>query len=99
MATADMSPGAPHDEFLSYHSIDEEGRIALQIWFDVEDIEAALAELDALHTRSMRHVHEPHWKTPHPGSTHASYALFAAARLAESERLSPTTPAMTADGW
>ena len=31
--------------------LDEEGRIALQVWFDVEDIDAAIAELDAAHAR------------------------------------------------
>jgi hypothetical protein len=28
--------------------LDEEGRIALQVCFDIEDIDAAVAELDAL---------------------------------------------------
>ncbi len=51
VGTADVSPGAPHDEFLSVGGIDEQGRIALQIWFDVEDMDAAIAELDALHAR------------------------------------------------
>ena len=46
-ARADVSPGAPQDEFLQLYGIDEEGRIALQVWFDLEDIDAALAELDA----------------------------------------------------
>ena len=45
--TADASPGAPYDEFLHLFGLDENGRIALQVSFDVEDIDAALAELDA----------------------------------------------------
>ena len=49
--TGDASPGAPIDEFLQVYGIDEEGRVALQIWFDVEDMDAAIAELDALQTR------------------------------------------------
>ena len=49
--TGDASPGAPIDEFLQVYGIDEEGRVALQIWFDVEDMDAALAELDAVHAR------------------------------------------------
>ncbi len=36
---------------LQVAGIDEEGRLALQIWFDPEDIDAAIAELDALHAR------------------------------------------------
>jgi class 3 adenylate cyclase len=49
--TGDASPGAPIDEFLQVYGIDEEGRVASQIWFDVEDMDAATAELDAVHTR------------------------------------------------
>ena len=52
LGTADESPGAPYDEFLQLYGIDEEGRIALQMWFDIEDMDAALAELDAAHARS-----------------------------------------------
>lgn len=48
---ADLSPGAPRDELLQLYGIDEEGRIALQVWFDLEDMDAAVAELDALHAR------------------------------------------------
>ncbi|ORW93864.1 hypothetical protein AWB92_11995 [Mycobacterium sp. IEC1808] len=51
VGSADVSPGAPYDEFLSLYGIDEEGRFDLQVWFDVEDIEAAIAELDAVHAR------------------------------------------------
>jgi class 3 adenylate cyclase len=51
IATADMSPGAPRDEFLQLYGIDKKGRIALQVFFDVEDIDAALAELDAVYAR------------------------------------------------
>ena len=51
VGTADVSPGAPQDELLQLYGIDEEGRIALQVFFDVEDIDAAIAELDAAHAR------------------------------------------------
>ncbi|MEB3979898.1 BTAD domain-containing putative transcriptional regulator [Mycobacterium sp. 663a-19] len=47
----DVSPGAPRDEFLSLNGIDESGRIAQQVWFDVEDMDAAIAELDAAYAR------------------------------------------------
>ena len=33
------------------YGVDEEGRIALQVWFDLEDMDAAIAELDAVHAR------------------------------------------------
>ena len=47
VGTADPSPGAPHDEMLQLIGLDEEGRIALEVSFDVEDVDAAIAELDA----------------------------------------------------
>ena len=41
--------------------LDDEGRIALQIWFDIEDIDAAMAELDAASTRrASRSRSTPH---------------------------------------
>src|SRR6202012_3391079 len=49
LGTPDVSPGAPQDELLQVYGVDEEGRINLQVWFDVEDLDAAIAELDALH--------------------------------------------------
>ncbi|BCO41082.1 hypothetical protein MINTM001_22210 [Mycobacterium paraintracellulare] len=48
---ADQSPGAPRDEWLQLYGLDQEGRIALQLWFDLEDMDAALAELDATQAR------------------------------------------------
>ncbi|MEB3020790.1 BTAD domain-containing putative transcriptional regulator [Mycolicibacter sp. MYC098] len=51
VGTADASPGAPNDEFLDVYGIDEDGRVAFQVWFDVDDVVAAIAELDALHAR------------------------------------------------
>ncbi len=51
IATVDLSSGAPRDEMLQVVGLDEEGQIALQVKFDVEDIDAALAELDATHAR------------------------------------------------
>jgi DNA-binding SARP family transcriptional activator len=57
VGTADASPGAPQDEFLQIYGIDEEGRISLQIWFDLEDMDAAIAELDAAHARFEEDAH------------------------------------------
>ncbi|WP_336584509.1 BTAD domain-containing putative transcriptional regulator [Mycolicibacterium tusciae] len=47
----DQSPGAPRDELLQLYGLNQEGRIALQIWFDVDDMDTAMAELDARHAR------------------------------------------------
>ena len=57
VGTADASPGAPQDEFLEIYGIDEEGRISLQIFFDLEDMDAAIAELDAVQARFEQEAH------------------------------------------
>ncbi|MDT5210295.1 MAG: hypothetical protein QOF67_2710, partial [Mycobacterium sp.] len=49
--TDDKSPGAPQDPVLQLNCLDEQGRFALQMWFDVDDLDAAIAELDAAHAR------------------------------------------------
>ena len=51
LGTDDVSPGAPHEEFLGLWGLDEDGRIALQVFFDIDDLDAALAELDAVDAR------------------------------------------------
>ncbi|AEV75449.1 putative ATPase [Mycolicibacterium rhodesiae NBB3] len=51
ISTADTSPGAPRDEVLQIFAIDETGRVARHLLFDVEDMDAAVAELDALHAQ------------------------------------------------
>jgi tetratricopeptide (TPR) repeat protein len=58
LGTTDMSPGAPRDEALQLFGIDEHGRITMEVWFDIEDLDAAVAELDAAHAR------EEHPRTP-----------------------------------
>lgn len=60
LSTVDESPGAPRDELLQVYGIDEGGRIAIQIWFDVDDMDAAVAELDAQYAR----FGEGHTQTP-----------------------------------
>ena len=60
LRTADESLGAPKDEMLQLFGLDDVGRIALSVWFDVEDIDAAVAELDAAHVRlEERHPRAP----------------------------------------
>src|ERR1700730_11612364 len=49
VGTRDVSPGAPRDEMLILGGLDEEGRIALEVWFDIEDIDTAIADSDAAH--------------------------------------------------
>jgi tetratricopeptide (TPR) repeat protein len=57
VGTADATPGAPQDELLQLYGIDEEGRVSLQVWFDVDDMDAALAELDARYARLQEENH------------------------------------------
>jgi len=58
VGTADVSAGAPRDEFLQVYGVDDEGRVTFQVWFDPEDMDAAVAELDvrylAGHSQSHR---------------------------------------------
>jgi hypothetical protein len=51
VGTEDVSPGAPRDEVLGLYGLDKEGHIGLAVWFDIEDIDAAMAELEATHAR------------------------------------------------
>ncbi|QPG68766.1 BTAD domain-containing putative transcriptional regulator [Mycolicibacterium mucogenicum] len=51
VGTADVSAGAPQDEFLQVYGVDSEGRVIFQVWFDPEDMDAAIAELDARYAR------------------------------------------------
>ncbi|GAB3022459.1 hypothetical protein MBOU_36150 [Mycobacterium bourgelatii] len=60
VGTADVSPGAPYDEMLQVIGLNDEDQIASQVWFDLEDIDAALAELDAAQARFQ----EPHPRAP-----------------------------------
>ncbi|OBG99377.1 hypothetical protein A5698_10225 [Mycobacterium sp. E136] len=52
VGSTDLSPGAPQDEFLQIYGIDDSDRVSLQVWFDADDMDAALAELDAIHART-----------------------------------------------
>ena len=51
LGSADMSPGAPRDELLILFGLGKDGRIALQVAFDLDDMDGAIAELEATHAR------------------------------------------------
>ncbi|OBK40625.1 regulator [Mycobacterium sp. 1245111.1] len=51
VGSTDESPGAPRDEFLSLDGIDSDGRILLTVWFDLDNMDAAMAELDSVHAK------------------------------------------------
>ena len=93
IGTADVSPGAPQDEMLQLVGLDEEGRIALQVWFDLEDIDAAIAELDAAHARfEEEHPRARRLENAASRADDRFIALFARqATGTTSVRCSPTT--------
>ncbi|KUI47640.1 hypothetical protein AU198_23865 [Mycobacterium sp. GA-1199] len=45
----DFGPDAAKEDILELYALDDEGRIARRVWFDAEDMDAALAELDDLY--------------------------------------------------
>ncbi|OBA59910.1 regulator [Mycobacterium sp. 1100029.7] len=51
LGNTDVDSGAPRAAFLQLVGIDDDSRVALEVWFDVEDMDAAVAELDAAHAR------------------------------------------------
>ncbi len=51
IGTADESPGAARDELLELFGLDTTDRLALLVSFDVEDLDEALAEMEALHVQ------------------------------------------------
>ncbi|WP_197514840.1 BTAD domain-containing putative transcriptional regulator [Mycobacterium sp. 852013-50091_SCH5140682] len=61
VGTADMSAGAPEDELLQVYGIDDAGLIALQVWFDRDDFDAAIAELDARYLAGEAAPHAHTW--------------------------------------
>ncbi|OBG40167.1 BTAD domain-containing putative transcriptional regulator [Mycobacterium sp. E3198] len=58
-SSPDVSPGAPQDELLQLYAINDDGQVAWQVWFDVDDMDAALAELDAAAARFEEESHRP----------------------------------------
>ncbi|BDB44881.1 BTAD domain-containing putative transcriptional regulator [Mycobacterium kiyosense] len=83
VGTADASAGSPHDEFLQLCRIDADGRIDLQVWFDLEDMDVAVTELDTTHARLQQARPRT---TLHNSATRVGdqrYAFCAAGRLDE----------------
>lgn len=90
IATADQSPGAPEEEWLQLQRLDKEGRIDLAMWFDVEDIHTAIAELEAQHAR----LEDP---PPHRLENAASRADARLIALFNDNRLNEIGALFTAD--
>lgn len=77
---ADVSPGAPRDELLQLYGLDHDGRIALQVWFDIEDLDAAVVELDAMHARLENRRLRPRLENAASQVEDQCYRLFADGR-------------------
>lgn len=48
---AEVGPQAPQEDVLELYALDDEGRIARRVWFDADDLDAALAEVGALYSQ------------------------------------------------
>lgn len=83
MDTRDDSIGAPRDEALQVVGLDEDGRIALQVSFDVEDVDAALAELESRHARLDAQRRRRMLENTATRADDHAYALFARGCLDE----------------
>lgn len=49
----DFGPGAAKEDILELYALDDEGRIARRVWFDAEDLDTALAELNDLYSQQV----------------------------------------------
>ncbi|MBX7432011.1 AAA family ATPase [Mycobacterium sp. Y57] len=81
--TNDASLGAPQDEFLQLAGIDDEGRMFLQMWFDIDDLDAAIAEMDSLQARFETEKRRPRLENSATRADSQAYALFAGGHLDE----------------
>ena len=77
LGTEDTTPGAPCDESLNLFGLDEQGRLAVQMVFEPDDIDAAMAELDVQHARFQR-------EEPSAPTSEAQNACVRAVRRMES---------------
>jgi hypothetical protein len=57
----DMRPEAFHTEVFGVIEIDAQNRIAARVWFDIDDIDAAFAELDARYLAGEAATHAQTW--------------------------------------
>ncbi|MCV7261286.1 BTAD domain-containing putative transcriptional regulator [Mycobacterium shimoidei] len=80
---ADLSPGAPRDEFLQLYGVDEEGHICLHLRFDVEDLDDAIAELDARYARFEGEIRRVRLENAASRADRRSNELFAERRWDE----------------
>ena len=77
LGTEDTTPGAPCDESLNLFGLDEQGRLAVQMVFEPDDIDAAMAELDVQHARFQQ-------EEPSAPTSEAQNACVRAVRRMES---------------
>ncbi|MEY2433000.1 MAG: hypothetical protein QOC92_2725, partial [Acidimicrobiaceae bacterium] len=85
LGTEDESPGAPQVELLRLFGLDEGGRIAILVALDIDDIEAAIAELDAAHARLEEPQPRPSLENAASGAENRLNGLFAESRWDEIE--------------
>ena len=78
VGTADATAGAPQDEFLQVYGVDDEGRVTFHVWFDPEDMDAAVAELDMRYLAGHPEVHRRRQATTASDAYDRFKAYFAA---------------------
>ncbi|WP_137146718.1 BTAD domain-containing putative transcriptional regulator [Mycolicibacterium sp. CR10] len=81
IGTADESPGAARDELLELFGLDTTDRLALLVSFDVEDLDEALAEMEALHVQIDEVRTRPLLENGASRVESRCYALFAEGRV------------------
>ncbi|HEY7051245.1 MAG TPA: BTAD domain-containing putative transcriptional regulator [Mycobacterium sp.] len=77
LGTQGDRPGAPEDELLHVINLDENGKIAQQVWFDLDDMDAAVAELDAAHARIQEERTHARLENAATRADDRCFALFA----------------------
>lgn len=78
VGTSDVSAGAPQDEFLQVYGVDDEGRVTFHVWFDPEDMDAAVAELDMRYVAGAAESHRRRQATRASDAYDRFKAYFAA---------------------
>lgn len=79
----DFGPGAAKEDILELYALDDEGRIARRVWFDAEDMDTALAELNDLHGQQVLSQARPSLENAATRADDRLIALFNENRLPE----------------
>ncbi|KUI42021.1 hypothetical protein AU197_18030 [Mycobacterium sp. IS-1590] len=79
----DFGPDAAEEDILELYALDDEGRIACRMWFDAEDMDPALAELNNLYGQQVLSQARPSLENAATRADDRLIALFNENRLPE----------------